>query len=127
MLAASDLLAQTLQLIDTSAGRLKIKPLCEADYALPKTFGSVPRSGVRVNALADLLAPELRAQGWKNAVFRVVDMQATEISVAFRLHSTESMHDWLERIKNSRKMLDGLADAGFDVRPDMEEFLANAR
>ena len=121
-----DLVSQTLQTIDTSQG-IRIHTICEADYAVPKSLGSMPRSGTRVNCIADRIGPTLHEQGWGYHSTILGDMGALEMFVGVRFHASESMHQWQERIVEARPLLDSLTDAGFDVRPDLERFLANAR
>ena len=122
-----DWACQTLLIIETVGDQCTVKTLCEADYTLPRTLGSLPRWGTRVNAIFDEIAPQLRAQGWGNPMSRLTDMDGLEAFACFRLHPTDSMHQWLEQIKSVAPMFDNLADSGFDVRPDLERFLANAR
>ena len=121
-----DLLAQTLQTIDRSDG-VTIRTLAEADYLLPKSLGSLPRSGTRVNAIQEQIVIELRASGWGNPTAGFGDMGALEVAVEWRLWSHESAHNWLEKIKDASALFDGLADDGCDVRPNLERFLSRAR
>lgn len=122
---------QTLHVVDRSGKTPRVRLRLKAFYELPKRLGLIVPEAFQMSKIVQEIERQSLPQGWsdfgENSEWDADAGKSVSLLFAFHLHPGESSHDWTERILTARPLFDGLAAAGFDVRPDLELFLREAR